>query len=308
MREIVKKCLACKSTNHSAYITTSTMMAPQDETWSFSQCHECGLVFLNSRVPAPSLGQYYQEYYLPYRGGSAWGRYNRLVEKDQLKIDRQRANLVKSYITDGVVLDIGCGKPTFLSEICDDTDFEGIGVDFSDHGWSTDTDNYAAIELHVSEPHDTKISKKADAITMWHYLEHDYDPDRTLTSMLDHAHDETKLIIEVPNFDSSTRRSFGEHWSGFHTPRHTGLFTPSNIKLLLESSGWEVIQQYTYGTLDPYTLDWMSRMERKKIDWSFSMEPYFWSYVIGKMLRPWYYFHKYRSDGFMTVIAQPINL
>jgi len=63
---------------------------------------------------APSLGQYYQEYYLPYRGGSAWGRYNRLVEKDQLKIDRQRANLVKSYITDGVVLDIGCGKPTFL--------------------------------------------------------------------------------------------------------------------------------------------------------------------------------------------------
>jgi len=284
------------------------MMAPQEEEWSFSQCNKCSAVFLNPRVPTTSLLEYYQEFYLPYRGDSAWGKYAHLVKKDQEKIDQQRIGLVKKYLKSGTVLDVGCGKPTFISKLATSKQFEGIGVDFSDLGWSDDGDEYTNVDLHVSEPSAVDINKKVDAITMWHYLEHDYDPKVTLDSMLNHAHADTRLIIEVPNFDSSTRRKYGHFWAGFHTPRHTGLYTPDNIKRLLDLSGWEVIDQHTYGTLDPYTLDWMSRMEKKGIDWSQSMEPHFWSYVFGKLLRPWYYLHKSRSDGFMTVVAKPSNL
>ena len=78
------------------------------------------------------------------------------------------------------------------------------------------------------------------------------------------------------------------------------------MKRLLESSGWSVIDQYTYGTLDPYTLDWMSRMEQKSIDWTDSMESHFVSYVLGKMMRPRYFFDKYSSLGFMTTIARKV--
>jgi len=121
------------------------------------------------------------------------------------------------------------------------------------------------------------------------------------------AHAKTHLIIEVPNFNSYTRRKFGQHWSGYHTPRHTALYSPNNIEILLKNSGWQVEQVQTYGTLDPYTLHWMSLMEKKRIDWSDSMEPRFIPYVTGMILTaPLYQLQKLFSMGFMTVVARPL--
>ena len=202
------------------------------------------------------------------------------------------------------MLDFGCGKPSFLKLVQDNSDFHCTGIDFSDNGWSDDLEYYKEIDLYVGGPESLNNGIQADIITMWHYLEHDYEPQKTLNILHRTQKTGTKLIIEVPNYDSYSRKKYGKCWSGYHTPRHTGLYTPKTIKLLLESCGWEVIDQYTYGTLDPYTLDWMSRMEEKRIDWTASMEPHFTSYVVGKMIRPRYFLHKLRSLGFMTVIAQ----
>jgi hypothetical protein len=115
------------------------------------------------------------------------------------------------------------------------------------------------------------------------------------------------LIVEVPNFDSYTRRKFGKYWAGYHTPRHTGLYSPKNIEVLLKNSGWQVESLLTYGSLAPYTLHWMSEMEKKQIDWGKSMEPRFIRFVVGMILHaPIYFMHKVFSMGFMTVIAKPI--
>ena len=145
-------------------------------------------------------------------------------------------------------------------------------------------------------------------MTMWHYLEHDYQPQQHINQLLQYAHAQTRLVIEVPNFDSYTRKKFGKHWSGYHTPRHTALYSPNNIALMLKNSGWEVEEILTYGTLNPYTLHWMSRMEQKGINWSASMEPRLIGYVIGMILNaPIYLLQKYFSMGFMTIIAKPIK-
>ncbi len=145
-----------------------------------------------------------------------------------------------------------------------------------------------------------------DVITMWHYLEHDYNPQKHLKQLLKVAHSNTKLIVEVPNFDSYTRRKFGKFWSGYHTPRHTALYSPNNIALLLENSGWSVSSIHTHGTLDPYTLHWMSKMEQQQIDWTASMEGRFVKFVMGMMLWwPFYKLQKVKSMGFMTIVATP---
>jgi 2-polyprenyl-3-methyl-5-hydroxy-6-metoxy-1,4-benzoquinol methylase len=182
-----------------------------------------------------------------------------------------------------------------------------IGLDFSDEGWKNDRDSYHNIDLRTGEIADLGNEKPMDIITMWHYLEHDYNPQQHLKQLLTYSHVQTRLIIEVPNFDSYTRKKFGKHWSGYHTPRHTALYSPKNMELMLKNSGWHVDQILTYGTLHPYTLHWMSRMEQKRINWSASMEPRFIGYVIGMVLNaPLYLFQKYVSMGFMTIIARPI--
>ena len=60
---------------------------------------------------------------------------------------------------------------------------------------------------------------------MWHFLEHDYDP---LRSLRDGAPRCCKpggtLVIEVPRLDSATFRLFGDRWPGLQAPQHTVLY------------------------------------------------------------------------------------
>jgi len=303
--ESVEQCLVCESKDAQVIETTGTMMDDSNETWHFLQCANCKMVYLSPRVKPEYLDTYYTEAYLPYRGSKAWGKYADLVEGDQQKIDQKRLKLVQDHLPDSAtsILDIGCGKPTFLKLVQEKTELKTTGIDFSDHGWKGIA-AYQDIDLHVATPQNIPDHIAADVITMWHYLEHDYQPRKTLRSLHESQKDNATLIIEVPNYDSYTRKKFGKHWSGYHTPRHTGLYTPETIQKLLNTTGWEVVNIYTYGSLDPYTLDWMSRMEKLGIDWTASMEKYFVGYVIGKLIRPHYFFDRSKSLGFMTAIAR----
>ena len=309
--DYLTKCLACNSSNFAAFEQTIAMMHQNSPTkYNFDRCEDCGLVFLNPRMDETELGQFYTASYLPYRVEEAWGKYASFVKKDQEQIDKARVQrLIKHsrLSAQSRILDIGCGKPTFLSSLRKSTEANLIGLDFSDEGWKNDTDSYRNIDLRTGEIADFSNEKPMDIITMWHYLEHDYQPQQHLKQLLNYSHADTRLIIEVPNFNSYTRKKFGKHWSGYHTPRHTALYSPKNIELMLKNSGWKVDQILTYGTLNPYTLHWMSRMEQKRIDWSTSMEPRFIGYVIGMVLNaPIYLLQKYFSMGFMTIIARPI--
>ena len=309
--EYLTECLACNSTNFEAFEQTIAMMHQNlPAKYNFDRCNDCGLVFLNPRVDETELRQFYTASYLPYRVEEAWGKYASFVKQDQRQIDKARVQrLIKhnNLSMQSRILDIGCGKPTFLASLRNSTQANLIGLDFSDEGWKNECDSYHNIDLRTGEIADLGNEKPMDIITMWHYLEHDYQPQQHLKQLLNYSHAYTCLIVEVPNFNSYTRNKFGKHWSGYHTPRHTALYSPKNIELMLKNSGWQVDQILTYGTLNPYTLHWMSRMEQKGINWSASMESKFIGYVIGMVLNaPLYLLQKYFSMGFMTIIARPI--
>jgi hypothetical protein len=70
---------------------------------------------------------------------------------------------------------------------------------------------------------------------MWHYLEHDYTPLENLTYLKSIAKPSTTLVIEIPNFDSMSRRKYGENWAGWHTLVIFHYFL--QIELLLQKGG-----------------------------------------------------------------------
>ena len=291
-----------------SFIKTKTQMHSDNELFNFDQCTECQLVFLNPRVSPDELKKYYTSHYLPYRGSKAWGKFEKLVENSQQKLDLKRVKRTKAthnISADSLILDIGCGKPSFLKACQQEFSCHTLGIDFSDEGWKDDCEQFDGIDLRVAEIKDL-AGLQPDVITMWHYLEHDYFPFENLSYLKSIAQQSTKLIIEIPNFDSSTRRKFGEKWAGWHTPRHISLFSPENITLLLKNSGWKVLELNTYGTMDPYLLYWMSRMEKKGIKWDKNMENEFWKFVFGMILfLPKKWMQKRSSLGIMTVIATP---
>ena len=305
----IEKCPVCGSDKFSSFIQTSAQMHPSKTHFNFDLCHNCQLVFLNPRVPESELQSYYTSWYLPYRGASAWGKYQPLVEKSQSNLDKKRTKWVHKYHaihSNTTLLDVGCGKPTFLQKSSELYHCQAVGIDFSDEGWKSEPDNFNNLKLIVGEIADLPKDLHPDVITMWHYLEHDYFPLENLQALRRLSHADTTLIIEVPNFESQSRKKFGKYWAGYHTPRHTSLFSPKNIKTLLKNSGWETVKINTFGTLDPYLLYWMSNMEQKEIHWDQNMETEFVSFVTRKILMsPTLFLQKYLSLGIMSVIARP---
>jgi 2-polyprenyl-3-methyl-5-hydroxy-6-metoxy-1,4-benzoquinol methylase len=308
----LNSCPVCSSNKINSFITTRAQMHPSEELFNFDQCAECALVFLNPRVPLDQLKNYYTSYYLPYRGAQAWGKFAKLVEGSQHKLDLRRVQRVaewQSMDEQGLLLDVGCGKPTFLKACADQFKCKTMGIDFSDEGWKGDELAYSGMDLRIAEIKDIPEDLRPDVITMWHYLEHDYHPLSNLKHLRKLAKPSSKLIIEVPNFDSSSRKQFGADWAAWHTPRHTSLFSPENLGLLLDKSDWKVEEVLRYGTMDPYLLHWMSKMEQKGIAWDKNMEEEFWGFVLGMILfQPKKWREKSSSLGVMTVIASPKEL
>ena len=305
----LQNCPICNASSIVSFIKTTAQMHSSKELFNFDQCANCQLVFLNPRVNLDNLKDYYTSHYLPYRGSEAWGKYSKLVEGSQKKLDLKRVNRVKemcSVSPKSLILDVGCGNPSFLKACQKELNCKTLGIDFSDEGWKEQSTLFKGLDLQVAEIKDLSLNLEPDIITMWHYLEHDYTPLENLTYLKSIAKPSTTLIIEIPNFDSISRKKYNENWAGWHTPRHTSLFSPDNIKLLLDKSGWNVSQLLTYGTLNPYLLFWMSEVEQKGIQWNKNMENEFWDFVTGMLkFMPTKWNEKKLSLGVMTVIATP---
>lgn len=191
----LSECLACGHSINGYDFETNTMMSSKPGKWKFKACTNCSHVNLVNRVPLNDLHEYYDENYLPYRGANAWGKYASFVENDQVKLDQRRVALVQKYTqSNHRVLDVGCGKPTFLKTLSQHHSSKCIGIDFSDHGWS-DNATFDELDLRVGEINSLSNTDKVDLVTMWHYLEHDYDPFATLSQVKNLLNNNGYIVI-----------------------------------------------------------------------------------------------------------------
>ncbi len=320
MADCIDNCIGCGAVDLKQWAQLPAQMHPTSEQFAFQRCGKCGLVQLNPRVSPDKLDTYYSGYYLPFRGPAAWGKYAPLVAMNLRKTDRRRGALARKAAAGAAaeasggsrlgpqsrVLDVGCGKPTFLELLHRQTGCYAKGIDFSDKGWRQEPGRFAGLDLEVAEFQHFQAAEPFDLITMWHYLEHDYQPHATLQRMRTMARGNTRLVIEVPNFSSWTRAVQGRYWEGYHTPRHTAIYSPETLRVLLERSGWKLVRMRRFGTLDPYPLFWMGQQERREIDWSASMEGKFPGFMAGMLATaPLFLLKRWLPAGIMTAVARP---
>ena len=278
-------------------------MYDRDELFNWVSCTACGLAYLDPRVPERNIAGYYENY-LPHRGPAAWGRWASLVATGEVDVDRARVRTVLSLGVPERVLDVGCGRPSFLKLLHDRTGARCVGTDFDASGWSAQPAQWTGLELHAGRLEELSLEGGFDRITLWHALEHLYQPAETLRHLRSLARCGAKLIIEVPDHDGLTRRMQGGCWAGYHTPRHTAAYTPATLGGLLERSGWRIVRQYQWGTMDPYVLWWLGDQERRGRSFSGSMEGRFAAFVGGKVLAlPVTMLARLIPLGFQTAIA-----
>ncbi len=301
-------CPICKKTESSFYLSTNALMhEPNNELYSFTICNNCEAVFLTNPVTPEQLEHYYTDNYLPYRGAEAWGKYGSFVTNSQKKLDLKRVTLVKKYLKKNNpnlnVLDVGCGNPSFLEILEQKSKANCTGIDFSDSGWKDKS--FPNLELKKISIEDYVSDKQFDVITLWHYLEHDYNPSQTIEALYNCLKSGGKLIIEVPDYTSISAKIQKSYWQGWHSPRHISLPTKKSFDLLFQKDKWEIKKHLRYGTLDAFTLWWLGKMQKKGVDWSGSMSNHFWSLVFLKVITiPIFAFEKLIPMGVQIVVVE----
>ena len=301
-------CPVCNNSSTNFFISTNALMHKTNkEVYNFNICNTCETVFLTNPVSSQDLDSYYTENYLPYKGAKAWGKYSSFVERSQKKLDLRRVNFLKKYF-DKLnptihLLDVGCGDPTFLATAKKELNFNCTGIDFSNEGWRGK--NYVNLNLIKTSIDDFQTSELFDVITLWHYLEHDYQPKKTIEKLYHLLKPGGKIIIEVPNYKSVSAKIQKSKWQGWHSPRHISLFSEKSFKILFQEQDWKIVKHLKYGTLDAFTLWWLGRMEKKGINWSGSMEREFWPLVFLKVISfPIFLFEKVFALGVQIIVAE----
>jgi len=256
-----------------------------DECYVFNKCLACEAVFLINRVNESALNDYYTDNYLPYKGSAAWGKFSSFVERSQNKLDLKRVKFLTDITknkADFKILDVGCGNPSFLNLVKQKLKAKCTGIDFSDNGWKNSS--FHKIELIKTSIAEFEPSGFFDVITLWHYLEHDYNLQETVDKLYKCLNPGGKLIIEVPDYNSISAKTQKQFWQGWHSPRHITLFSKKSFHTLFNQNKWKIVKHLRYGTLDAFTLWWLGKMEQKQINWSDSMEKEFWPLVFLKII------------------------
>ena len=301
-------CPICKKKENSFYMSTNALMhEPNQEHYIFNICTNCEAVFLTNPISNENLAKYYTENYLPYKGASAWEKYSSFVINSQKNLDLRRVTFVKKYLKKNeqnlCVLDVGCGNPSFLDFLQQNSKVNCTGIDFSDAGWKSR--NYPNLELKKIAIEDFNSAELFDIITLWHYLEHDYNLHQTIEKLYNCLKPEGKIIIEIPDYDSLSAKTQKSYWQGWHSPRHISLLTKKSFSVLFQKDKWQISKHLRHGTLDAFTIWWLGRMEKKGIDWSGNMSNHFWTLVFLKVVTaPIFAFEKLFPMGVQILVVE----
>jgi SAM-dependent methyltransferase len=140
---------------------------------------------------------------------------------------------------------------------------------------------------------------------MWHFLEHDYDPMRSLAT----AHRVLKpggtLVIEVPRLDSRTFSWFGDRWPGLQAPQHTVLYDRAALVRAMTSSGFDVVEYLPYGAFPAYFYLFTGAAFRLLKGRGLNLDKAIIPYFVGQLLTlPLLAFEKRLNLAMQTVVCR----
>jgi SAM-dependent methyltransferase len=149
----------------------------------------------------------------------------------------------------GLVLDVGSGGGLFL-RMMRKRGYQGIGVDFSLEAASAAWEVNKVPTVCGSLSNAPFDDESCAAVTMFHVLEHLYDPSQYLTAARRLLHQDGRLIVQVPNAACWQFLLLGERWRGVEVPRHLWNFKASDLEILLDRTGFEVVRTKHFSLRD----------------------------------------------------------
>ena len=222
------------------------------ELFHVEQCANCGMTLTNPRPAMDEAGGYYQSsQYISHSSKSS-----SLIDRIYLIIRYftiiWKYRLVKPYLQNNTLLDIGCGTGNFAG-YCKTHQIDAYGIEPSSEARTKTTEQRIKVFEALEELPDVKFS----VITLWHVLEHIYSLHDTLAKIKNLLADNGIIFIAVPNLESEDAKHYKEFWAGYDVPRHVWHFSKNSMEDLLLKSGLKLVHKEPL-KLDAYYVSMLS--------------------------------------------------
>jgi SAM-dependent methyltransferase len=299
-------CYTCGSDAQSEFLFAQDDLTGKPGTFRLVTCDRCGLTYQSPRIVVEQIPDYYDDDYIAHRKRSNWGLLTPLYNRAMGKHDREKEKICRRRIQLGPesqVLDVGCAVGTFLTFLKRKYGCHGTGVDFKDLSPALAG---TGIEFHCGLFYEADLATaRFDLVTMWHFLEHDYDPIRSLETAHRILKDDGLLVVEVPRLDSLTFQLFGERWPGLQAPQHTVILDRKQILKWIDRTGFEVVEYLPWGAFPSYFYLFAGTifhlLKGRGVNLSRWMLPYF----LGQLLlSPLLLFEKRLNLSMQTVLCR----
>jgi len=239
-------CNLCGSNEYDPYLERMDLYTSLPGVFKMVRCRNCGLIYENPRPTANSWDAIYPPSY---------GQYNPSAQTQKLLSRlsriyglRKRARFIQRYKKSGSLLDVGCATGDFLEVMANQPGWKVAGIE--PHPEASAYARSLGLDVQTGTLDDLKSDDlRFDVITMWHVIEHLFDPTASLEIINQHLQPGGIVILTTPNLDSLDARLFGRFWTGFELPRHLFLFSTQSMRDLLERTGFQMKDMHCfYGT------------------------------------------------------------
>jgi 2-polyprenyl-3-methyl-5-hydroxy-6-metoxy-1,4-benzoquinol methylase len=225
----VLECPVCDSSQFSLWADCGYTQA--------HKCDNCSLVFMSSQLSDSGLADYYSNYIGKRRINN--------LEKMKLRSDQYilDSSVLKNFIKQGKLLDVGCNGGFFLSALGDKFERYGTELDLTAVEYAKKTYPDFGNNVFKGSIEDTNFEdEEFDAITMRGLFEHVSNPNRVLSHAVKMLKQGGYLYLcATPNGASLCADIYRENWTLFHPVQHLWHFSPDNLATLFEKYGMKLI-------------------------------------------------------------------
>ncbi|GAB1454427.1 methyltransferase domain-containing protein [Draconibacterium sp.] len=257
----VQQCPVCDGKTFSPFLSCTDFFVSGEE-FRIKQCNSCGFKITENIEDEDYIGRYYQsENYISHSNTSK-GIVNSVYHSVRKYMLGQKRRLVEKTtgLRNGDILDVGTGTGFFLNEM------KEFGWHVTGTEKSSDARDFAKKEFKLdnlpSEQLFTLKEKSFDAITLWHVLEHIHQLNENMATFNRLLKTDGKLIIAVPNHESSDAKHYKQFWAAYDVPRHIWHFAPKQMKQLGEKHGFKLTSLHSM-PFDSFYVSMLSEKYKK---------------------------------------------
>lgn len=246
-----KHCPACGSPEYRTLTRGSDRLYHTTrKSFLLVECATCQLIRLFPWPSPAELKTFYPDHYWFDAGEDTSGQlaesYRRFVLADHVRFVM---GAVRSARMSEPVLDVGCGGGLFL-RMLQERGVPVIGLDVAVAAAGVAWRRLGVPAVCASLSHAPFAPQSFSVVTMFHVLEHLYDPAAYVDEARRLLKPGGRLIVQVPNIDCWQYFLAAENWNGVDIPRHLIHFKARDVDALLGDCGFEVLRHKHFSWRD----------------------------------------------------------